>query len=163
MSESSKVNLEDLSGKEAGDFFGVTAAAVHQWVQAGLPFVAVKGKVNRFRWRDVFRWWLDNRYRPSGQPTKGAGRATKADSEARKASADARLRELRVEREEGRLVPLEDVEAEWTRKVVAARARLLALPARLRGPLGPEAAGLVDKEIRAVLSELAAGTKVEAA
>lgn len=160
------IDFENLTSKEAGDLLGVTAAAVYQWVKAGCPFIAAKGQSNRFRWRDVHRWWLDHRYRPSNvAPPAGSGgpALTRSEADARKAAAEAQLAELKLERERGRLVPLDEVEDEWARQVVAVRARLLALPARLRGPLGPESAAVVDREIRAALAELAVGAKVEAA
>lgn len=152
------LDLENLTAEDVAALLGVTSRAVRLWPADGCPFHSIKGKSNRFRWREVFRWWLDHRHRPAAVAAPG-GKVSRPEAEARKAAAEARLKELRLAREEGRLVAVEDVEAEWTRKVVTARARLLALPARVRAPLGPEAAAMVDAEIRAVLADLAQGSR----
>lgn len=74
----------------------------------------------------------------------------------RKDLAQARLSELRYEREAKTLVPADEVVAEFRGHVLAARARLLQVPAaaRLRG-LAEDHVRMLESLIREALAELA--------
>ena len=77
-----------------------------------------------------------------------------AASRARLGSAQASLAEARAERLRGEVLPTKEVEALWTRKLKGFRARILAIPERLRD-LNARQSVKLWQEIRAALTELA--------
>lgn len=75
--------------------------------------------------------------------------------------ANASIRELDLARLRGELLRRDDVAAEWRRRVLAVRAKLLALPRTIAGRCANSPAPVVDAEasaiIRDILEEFAAG------
>lgn len=72
-------------------------------------------------------------------------------------NAQAELAEIRAKRLRGELLPVAEVEREWAAICADIRQALLAAPARCAARGVPaEAVEALDKEIRAILSRLAA-------
>lgn len=78
---------------------------------------------------------------------------------ARLAKAQADAQELRNAQAHGELIRAEDAEREWFDLLRQLRARLLAIPARLRsdGALDREASAALDRALRDALAELGGG------
>ncbi len=78
---------------------------------------------------------------------------------ARLAKAQADAQELKNAQARGELIRAEDAEREWSDFLRQLRARLLALPARLRadGALDREASAALDRALRDALAELGGG------
>lgn len=74
-----------------------------------------------------------------------------------KVQAETELLRIKTAKLRGELIPVADVEAEWSALVTDARQRLLAVPSRLGTKLGlsREQVAIADAEIRAALTALA--------
>lgn len=95
--------------------------------------------------------WMLSRQAPIEQPT------SMDEERLRKISLEADLLSLELEKENGKLVPAEEVAQGWARIVIAVRTALLSLPDRFQQMLTLADADrdLIDEEIRGVLEKLA--------
>ena len=106
---------------------GVSLRRVQQWIAEGMPYRDVNGE-RRIARVDANKWLRAyEREQAEARAKKPSGLV---ESEERKAAADAQLAELKLAREQGQVVEIEE-----TRRTVAAmltqlRAQLLSLPAR---------------------------------
>lgn len=121
------MNLEELTAKEMAPLFGVSDRAVQQWAEAGMPFIPVKGKVHRYCWKACFAWWLANRYKGTTAPSRNGGPPSLAESKARREAVLAARDEMRLEKEAGRLVSLDEIEPAWLRVAETVKNRVLTM------------------------------------
>ncbi len=141
-----------VSGVFLATLFDVAPSTIGAWRAQGMPL----REDGMYDARACMRWWARRKVR-----------VAEGDEEAQ-AKADrlrARLLELKVEREEGKLIPLENALAVWGRAVVNAKTGILSipnaiellLPNELRPTLVPE----IRARIEAALRELADAEKPE--
>lgn len=131
-----------------------TTRVVQKWASSeGMPHHLV-GSDLRFDWHQALNWFLLRKFRGSVASSDGET-PTKSEAEARLLTVKARREEIRLAKDESDILSATDVDHEWTRRILSARARLLAIPSRLRGPLGAQVATSVETEVFAALSELA--------
>jgi phage terminase Nu1 subunit (DNA packaging protein) len=152
------MDLNVLTALELAEHFGVSERAVQQWAGDGMPFTPVKGKVYRYRWADCHAWWLTHRYRGAAVPKAGGQKTpTKAESEAKLMDVKARREEMRLAKEEGRLIPVEQIEPAWLRVAETVKNRVLTLPPAVKEAiphLTTEDMKLLDRLCREALEEL---------
>lgn len=113
------MKIHNLSSEEVAELLGVTDRAVRKWAAEGLPHHA-EGKDLRFDWPQVLPWWAANKHRGSVVMPKGI--PSKAESEARLLKIRADREALKLAEVEGRMIDLQAVEDDWTRKILACRA-----------------------------------------
>jgi phage terminase Nu1 subunit (DNA packaging protein) len=87
------------------------------------------------------------------------GDETEQQARARLIKATANLRELELEREEGRLLPIDHIKVQWERIVVVFKNKILSLPSKLPQKLIGltelgEIKNLIEREVYEALSEL---------
>nr|WP_320131988.1 helix-turn-helix domain-containing protein [uncultured Holophaga sp.] len=149
------MNIHEMTTEEAATLLSVTPRAVRKWAQEeGLPHRFI-GKDLRFDWPQTLTWWTANKCRGPVAAQRGSSTPPKVVSEAQILATKARMDAIKLAEREGRMIDLQLVEDEWTRKILACRGRLLTIPARLRGPLGQEIAKRVEDEVFQALTELA--------
>lgn len=148
------MDIHNLTSEEAAELLSITPRALRKWAQEGLPHHAA-GKDLRFDWPQVLTWWAAHKHRGAVAQAKASGVPSKARSEEKLLDIKVRREEMRLAQDAGRMIDLQVVEDEWTRKILACRGRLLTIPARLRGPLGQEVAKRVEDEVFQALTELA--------
>jgi len=129
------MDLDSLTAIELGQLLGVSDRAIRDMGEAGMPFSQVKGKVYRYQWRACHTWWLANRYKGSVAQPRGSRVPSKADSEARLLDVKARREEIKLARDEGRLVPVEEIEPTWLRVAETVKNRVLTLPPKAKEEL----------------------------
>jgi phage terminase Nu1 subunit (DNA packaging protein) len=150
-----------LNKREVAEIFGVSPQAVDGWLGRGCPYLekGAPGVGYQFDTADVAEW------RQEQAVTKAIGDSKPDDqenAELRKLSAEASLAELKLARERGQLVTVEDAGKVWTKQVTTLRTRLLAIPAKLAGQVvgaksPEEVRACLDEEINDALNELADG------
>ena len=153
-------NLEVLNSEQFANRLFVDVRTVQRWVKEGLPH-EFEGKDLRFVWKTGLLWWATNKYRGSAVVDRNSSTPSKAVSEAKILATKARRDAIRLAKEEGTLVELQEVESEWTRSILNCRGRLLTISTRLRGPLGPEVAKRVEEEVFLALTEISKGVPNE--
>jgi len=123
------LNTNNMTTEEIAELLAVTDRAVRKWAkEEGLPH-HYEGKDLRFKWPQAQAWWQANRYRGAAMPKAGGHSApTKAESEAKLMDVKARREEMRLAKEEGRLIPLEQIEPAWLRVAETIKNRFLTLP-----------------------------------
>lgn len=148
------VNKSELAG-----IFGVSLTAVDNWLLTGLPYVTKggPGQGYEFDTAAVIEW----RVAAAVEKVTDSSGKGKGEPLTRKITAEAALAELRLDRELGRLVAIEDVEKTWDKLSTSCRARLLAIPARVSPVLFAaesvdEIRDQLESEIHSALNELAA-------
>ena len=99
---------------------------VQQWIAEGMPYRQVDGA--RMVVRSEANKWVRQRERASGEESAAPKDLEEADK--RKAMADAQLAELKLLREQGKVVAIEDTEQAVGDLLGALRAQLLATPTR---------------------------------
>lgn len=124
------MNLEQLSAVELGLLFGVSSRAVQQMAEQGMPFEQLKSKVYRFHWRHCLHWWIANRYKGSVRQDRGV--PSKAESEAKLLAIKTEREAMKLARESGELLPLEEVEPAWMRVAETVKTRVLAIPPKAK-------------------------------
>ena len=120
--------------------------------------IAVKRGRDTYELAETVRRYIGNlREAAAGRGGDGAGALTAERARLAKEQADGQA--LKNAQARGELVRREDVEAEWSGIARLVRARIMAIPARLRaeGGLSAEAAEAVDVALRRALAELAEG------
>lgn len=148
-----------VNKRELAEFFGVSPQAVDGWLSRGCPYIE-KGKAlhgYKFDTAAVAEWRSEQRAREAiGQNAPD----DPTNAEDRIKRADASLKELKLARELGQLVTVEDVQKVWVRIVGTCRTRLLGIPAKITQLVfGAEdvdsARSILEAEIHEALNELA--------
>ena len=105
---------------------GLTLIRVQQWIAEGMPYRQVDGA--RMVVRSEANKWVRQRERASGEESAAPKDLEEADK--RKAMADAQLAELKLLREQGKVVAIEDTEHAVSALLEGLRSQLLTLPQR---------------------------------
>ena len=155
-----KTDFQRLSKIDLAAALGVSTQTLDQWLGRGMPFASKPGTGARayaFDLSEVLRWRIDyERARADAASTE----TDLEEAKRRKAVADARLAEMQADREAGRLLAREDVDAAVIAAFSRVRARLLAIP-QSTAPLvvGVETVAEASEKIRraiyGALAELA--------
>ena len=147
------------------DAGSVTAATLGEWLGLSAPRVnalAREGRIPRnpsgnFDLKPAVRGYIDSLRLKTGGSTLASNPELNAEK-IRLARANAEKVEAANARARGELAALSDVEREWAGILRDVRAALLALPSRAAARLGhltPHDVATLDREVRAVLEELA--------
>jgi hypothetical protein len=130
----------------------------------GLPRVKNKQGHWRYPATDCFRWYVAYR---EAKAARRAEPASPEDARQRREVAQARLTELELEREEARMVTIEDVERHVAGLLARLRAKIVTLPSkyahRMVGATLAEAQARLDEAVEEILGELAGTGEEEAA
>lgn len=139
MASLAKVKKADLA-----DIFGYSLPTVDAWVKEGCPVEATggKGKAYEFDTTRVYRWLLGREKRPGRakereeqtlvDPETGEVKISKEEADRRKAVADAKKSELDLANKMGLVAPIDMIAKVVGDEIANARARLLAVPTKLR-------------------------------
>jgi phage terminase Nu1 subunit (DNA packaging protein) len=143
----------------------VTAAELGEWLNLAAPRVSAlarEGRIprradGRFDLQAAIRGYVESLRLKSGSSALASNPELNAEK-IRLARANAEKVEAANARARGELAALSDVEREWAGILRDVRAALLALPSRAAARLGhltPHDVATLDREVRAVLEELA--------
>jgi terminase small subunit / prophage DNA-packing protein len=151
-----------VNKRELAQFFGLSPQAIDGWLTRGCPVLKKGGPLKGYQFDTaaVAEWRADQRVAEAISDRKSD---TRDDDEKRIAAAEASLKELKLFREAGQLVTVEDAEQVWTKQVAAVRQKLLGIPTKL-APLVlvaetvEEARSILEADINEALNELADGT-----
>jgi len=128
-----------LSQNEVATFFGYSLPTVRSWVEEGCPVQSEggKGKAYVFDSEAVHRWLL-GRDKRSGRaprapdPDADPEKISKEEADRRKAVADALKAELAFVTAKEQVAPIAMIAKVVSDEIANARARLLAIPTKLR-------------------------------
>jgi len=157
----SRKDVEELKGYEndmAGNFlktpedvaekFAVSKRTIYRWIDAGMP-----GQPGKYVLSDIQVW--KNSIKKDGAEKSGA----RVDWGARYREAKARREERLNAVEEGKLIPIADVEKQLISVCVAMKARLLAISKSVAPKLEGEAIRVREKiisdEVRWAINDIA--------
>lgn len=143
----------------------VTAAELGEWLNLAAPRVSAlarEGRIprradGRFDLKPAVAGYIQSLRLKSGSSALASNPELNAEK-IRLARANAEKVEAANARARGELAALSDVEREWAGILRDVRAALLALPSRAAARLGhltPHDVATLDREVRAVLEELA--------
>jgi phage terminase Nu1 subunit (DNA packaging protein) len=149
-----------VNKRELAEVFGVSPQAIDGWLSRGCP-VLEKGAPlvgYKFDTAAVAEWRAEQRV---SEAIGGNKPASQEDAFQRKTAAEAALAELKLARELGQLVTLEDVERVWQNLAAMCRARMLAIPSNIArlafsAESVDEARAIIENAIHEALNELAA-------
>lgn len=135
------------------------------WVKLGMPIECSGGigEANEYSVPDCIAWLIEHSVRQAVAPgSDGKGYVTK-EEQARLTHFKAQMAELDYKEKAGELVPAGVVEESWCEMVAAAKAKLLALPARIApvavvGGSVREVELKIRDEVYGALEELAQAT-----
>ena len=145
-----------IGGSDLCDLFQITPAMLTQLVKRG---IAIRLGRNSYDLEQTTRNYVTHlRGIASGRGGEEQN-LTLTGERARLARAQADAQELKNATLRKELVKAEDVERRWSDILRSIRARVLAVPSRLRGTLDltPAQIERIDRELRDVLSELGHG------
>lgn len=139
---------------ELAEFLGTTPARISALATAG---ILPRDDLKRFPLAPATRAYIAHvRAKPSTSTLAANPELNR--EKVRLARANAEKAEAANARARGELAALSDVEREWAGILRDVRAALLALPSRAAARLGhltPQEVAILDREVRAVLEELA--------
>lgn len=158
--------IAELIGQDDVPGDVVTAAELGEWLNlapARVNALARDGRIprradGRFDLRPAVRGYVESLRLKSGSSALAANPELNAEK-VRLAKATAEKLEMENARRKGELAPLAEIERAWAGMLRDVRAALLALPSRAASRLGhltPHDVTTLDREVRAVLEELAA-------
>lgn len=158
--------IAELIGQDDVPGDVVTAAELGEWLNlapARANALARDGRIprradGRFDLRPAVRGYVESLRLKSGSSALAANPELNAEK-VRLAKATAEKLEMENARRKGELAPLAEIERAWASILRDVRAALLALPSRAASRLGhltPHDVATLDREVRAVLEELAA-------
>jgi phage terminase Nu1 subunit (DNA packaging protein) len=142
------------SKSEFARLIDVSAPRVSALLRQGLP--CVDGRIPR----DLALRWLEKNVARNGSATESSNKGFVA-ARVEKTLLQIRMLQLQLAKQQSQLVTIEDIQQEWTRRVLACRTRLLAVPVKVaamaHGASDVEAArSLIESEIHEALNEIAA-------
>jgi phage terminase Nu1 subunit (DNA packaging protein) len=119
-----------VNKRELGEVFGVSPQAIDGWLSRGCPFLKKGGPLvgYQFDTAAVAEWRAEQRVAEAIGDKKPQD---EENAELRKVSAEASLAELKLARELGQLVALDDVDRVWTSVLSVLRIQLLSIPSRI--------------------------------
>lgn len=137
---------------QLADIMGVSERTLTEWQEAGMPIEMVGGRglENQYDTAKVVEWRLQ----------RALNGATVESAREERDRMEAKLLELRIAKEAGLLVSIDDVQPAWEAAILAARSDLLSLPARLKAAIDaryqididPQ---MLDDEVYQALAKLA--------
>ncbi|WP_457646425.1 DNA packaging protein [Profundibacter sp.] len=148
--------LHCVGGSDLCDLFDITPAMLTQLVKRG---IAIRLGRNSYDLEQSTRNYVKHlRGVASGRGGEEQN-LTLTGERARLARAQADAQELKNAALRKELVKADEVERRWADILRSLRARILAMPSRLRGTLdlSPEQVQRIDRELRDTLSELGHG------
>ncbi len=149
--------VERLTAAELARVYRVSDQAVSAWRKAGAPF-GDDGKTTL----PAFRAW-----ELAAEAAKAQAKATPTtedEARARKLSAEAELAEVKLARERGQVVAIEDAAAEYERRTTRLRQAVAAVPGTYAQQIvGLETTGEAMRVLRDVVASLLAALQPEAA
>lgn len=120
--------MTDISRPDLIKKLGINSDTLHQWQLEGLPIKSKGRGRNGYTYDldDVMQWIKDN--------NKAAGEDFQS-AKTRKEIALASIAELELKQLEGELVRVDELTDEFHKQLLNVKQRLLAMPAKLSGPL----------------------------
>ncbi len=154
-----------VNKRELAEFFGVSPQSIDGWLSRGCPVLERGAPLvgYKFDTAAVAEWRAEQRV---AEAIAEAKPQNPEDAFERKTAAEASLAELKLARELGQLVTLEDVERVWSNLVAMCRARMLAIPSKvaslaLSAGSIDEARAVLESALHEALNELAANGVTE--
>lgn len=128
-----------VNKNQLAEIVGVSERTLTDYQQDGMPIAAIGGRgiENQYDTAKVIEWLVQ-------RAVAGKSKLTPQDA---LYTAKARREELELVREAGKVVAIEDIEPVWTAGILAARADLLGLGARLKALLDTRYAINVDQKM----------------
>lgn len=141
----------------------ITKRQLANLVDLGLPKRG-NGRESHYVWPEVLQWYLAYKIALAMPKEQGLSEPDRAEKEAyneaarRKLSAEADLAELKLSRERGEVVGVQDVEKAVAGISANVRARLLSMPSKLAsllvGQTRPKIKAKIEFEVNEALNEL---------
>jgi len=157
MEDHSQDNGVRFTANEMAQLLGVSERAIQQWADEGMPYVRIKGKVNRYPWRECHEWWLANKY--TGPHAGSAERMpSKIASEAELLHYKAGREKMRLERDKQQLLPIEEIDAAWQQAANTVKDAVLAISKTIKlthPSLTDEDVAAIDKACKDTLRAIA--------
>lgn len=118
-----------MNQPEAANLLSVTVRTLNSWAgeDPPIPFKRVSQTEVIYEAPEIVRWFAAREVRKAIR-TSSNWREEKDVAESREAVAKAELREIELARVKGDLLPVADVEREWTGHVLMVRQALLNVP-----------------------------------
>jgi phage terminase Nu1 subunit (DNA packaging protein) len=146
-----------VTAAELARLYGVSDQAVSGWKSAGAPF----GPDRRISLAEFRRW---EHHAIKSQAEAKAAPTTEDEARARKLSAEAELAEVKLARERGQVVAVEDAAGAYERRVTRLRQAVAAIPGTYAQQIvGLETTGDAMRVLRDVTASLLAALQPEAA
>jgi phage terminase Nu1 subunit (DNA packaging protein) len=154
-------DLAALNGEQLGRLLGLTTRQLRNLTVAGMPSVGL-GKQRRYVWRTCFDWYVARKVAELA-PKNARGDAnyafTLVEQQTRKTQADAARAEIKLAKERGEVVAVEEVKQAQIKVNSIIRTRLLGVPTKVAPLVAnkglPQAKAVLESEIREVLTNLA--------
>jgi terminase small subunit / prophage DNA-packing protein len=148
---------EHLTAGKTAKRLSISTRQLQNYVDQGLPKVG-HGKRSYFEWEAVYKWMMEREAEKSRPKSVKEDAKNLAEAQLRKINAEAALAELKLARERGEVVNVQDVEKAVSGQIANARARLLAMPSKLAGLLvgltKPKIKTQLESEVNQALAEL---------
>jgi len=157
------VNLDSLNTQELGTLLGLSVRQVWELGNKGLPSTGL-GKQKRFVWRECFEWYVRKKVEELTPKRKEPLDGEHYDfdlivQQTRKTQADAARAEIKLARERGEVVAVEEVKQAQIKVNSIIRNRLLGIPTKV-SPLVAvngnvaKVRAVLDAEMREILTQL---------
>jgi len=149
-----------IGGSDLCDLFDITPAMLTQLVKRG---IAIRLGRNSYDLEQSTRNYVKHLRGVASGRGSDEHSLTLTGERARLARAQADAQELKNAALRKELVKADEVERRWSDILRNLRARILAVPSRLRGALdlSPEQVARIDRELRDALAELGRGDVAE--
>lgn len=121
------MRAQECTQQEAADRLNLTTRQVKNLADQGMPTRSKQGKVV-YPFPDCFVWYLDYKI---GKAVEKAAPNSMAEAEQRQAIAEAQLAELKLERERGKVVTVEEAAGAVEELLGQLRATILTVPNRM--------------------------------
>jgi terminase small subunit / prophage DNA-packing protein len=149
----------ELSTKQLSDLFQVSDRTIRSWATRGMPRKAP----GRFEGLEAVRWYAENIFIPEAAESRDL--LSKAEAERLMLNLKAELLQVEVDREKGKLVPLEEVKADWIRIAQAVKTTLYGIPFRLAAIIATvdnenEIRKMIKSEVNRALTEISEGNSL---
>ena len=124
-----------VSGAVLAEMFGVTKRSILNWTDSGW-LVKAPAPRNQSLYFVLASWklWDAHRQAEIADATKDSDDID--ELKVKKLQAEIQYAETRNQKIEGKLIPIEILEAQWSRLIIGCRNNFLALPAKLKLHLG---------------------------
>jgi terminase small subunit / prophage DNA-packing protein len=146
----------ELTTKQLSDLFCISDRTVRNWTAKGMPKIAP----GKFDGLAAVRWYAENVFMPEAAESRDL--LSKAEAERLMLNLKAELLQVEVDKEKGKLVPLEEIKRDWGRIAQAVKTGLYGIPYRLAAILATvdnesEIRKMIKQEVNRSLDEISAG------